>query len=171
VRPHGVTILGVDPGLRHTGWGVITSDGHRLSYIACGAIHPPAEVPLASRLHYLHEKLAAVIACYKPDTSAIEQTFVSGNASSTLKLGNARGALLLTLALHGLPVAEYDATLVKKSITGAGRADKTQIGMMVRTLLPACSNEASADALDALAVAITHSQYARMQALTHFPTR
>ena len=160
-------ILGIDPGLRHTGWGVIRSDGHALRYVASGVIHPPTDAPLSRRLHVLHEALSVVMATHQPQTAAIEQTFVSSNAASTLKLGNARGALLLSLAIHGLEVAEYDATLIKKSITGAGRAGKDQMGMMVRTLLPACTGEASADALDALAVAITHSQYARMKALVN----
>jgi crossover junction endodeoxyribonuclease RuvC len=160
-------ILGVDPGLRHTGWGVIISDGHALRYVASGVIHPPADALLSQRLHCLHEALTEVIRLHQPEMAAIEQTFVSMNAASTLKLGNARGALLLSLAIGGLGVAEYDATVIKKSITGSGRAAKDQMGMMVRTLLPAAQDEMSPDALDALAVAITHSQYARMDALVH----
>ncbi len=158
-------IIGIDPGLRHTGWGVISVNGSRLSFIGCGAIHPPAKAPLAERLHALHQELARVIEAYQPGEAAIEQTFVSANASSTLKLGNARGALLLSLAIAGLSVEEYDATLVKKSIVGAGRASKDQMGMMVRTLLPACDEGASEDAMDALAVAITHSHHRMHRAL------
>lgn len=159
--PH--IMLGVDPGLQHTGWGIIEAHGSRLRYIACGAIHPPTKAPLAERLLHLHEGLGEIIARHHPHSAAIEQTFVSTNAASTLKLGNARGALLLCLAIHGLTVSEYDATLVKKSVVGVGRASKEQIALMVRTLLPACDGHASFDALDALAVAITHSHHARMR--------
>ena len=155
----GNTILGIDPGLRHTGWGVITSEGSSLRFVACGAIHPPASGELAARLHHLHEQLEQVIRLYQPESCAIEQTFVSTNAASTLKLGNARGALLLSLAIQGLRVAEYDATMVKKTVTGSGRADKGQIERMVRMLLPACTEAASSDAMDALAVAITHAHH------------
>ncbi len=151
-----IRIIGIDPGLQHTGWGVVEAHGNRLRYLASGAIHPPPKAALSERLHYLHQELMQVLTCYQPQEGAIEQTFVSVNATSTLKLGNARGALLLTLAIHGLPVCEYDATKVKKSLTGAGRADKEQIAMMVRTLLPGCDHEASFDAFDALAIAITH---------------
>lgn len=158
-------ILGIDPGLRHTGWGVISVNGSRLSFVGCGTIHPPAKGALAERLHVLHEELSRVVTGYEPDEAAIEQTFVSSNAASTLKLGNARGALLLSLAIAGLNVSEYDATLVKKSIVGAGRATKDQMGMMVRTLLPNCDAGASEDAVDALAVAMTHAHHARMDGL------
>jgi crossover junction endodeoxyribonuclease RuvC len=152
-------ILGIDPGLRHTGWGVISKQGHALSYVAAGAIHPPEKADLSARLKHLHEELVRVLELYRPDSTAIEQTFVSINAASTLKLGNARGALLLTLALHGTPPAEYDATRIKKSVTGSGRADKLQMSHMVKLLLPTCDVNASADAIDALAVAITHAHY------------
>jgi crossover junction endodeoxyribonuclease RuvC len=154
-----VKILGIDPGLNHTGWGVILKRGHALSFVAAGAIHPPAKEELPERLKYLHDGLTRVVEAYRPDISAIEQTFVSVNAASTLKLGNARGALLLTLALHGLPPTEYDATRIKKSVTGSGRADKTQMSRMVHLLLPTCDATVSIDAIDALAVAITHAHY------------
>lgn len=153
------TILGIDPGLRHTGWGVIQSNGHALHFVACGAIHPKANDDLPKRLHFLHMQLSTVIERFKPQTAAIEQTFVSINASSTLKLGNARGALVLSLAIHDLFAAEYDATLIKKTVTGSGRADKGQMERMVRILLPACAQPESADAIDALAVAITHAHH------------
>ncbi len=156
-----MNILGVDPGLVHTGWGIITMHGSTLKFTACGAIHPSPKSSLSERLHTLHVELEKVIAAYRPDTAAIEQTFVSVNAASTLKLGNARGALLLSLAIHHLEVAEYSATMVKKSVTGSGRADKGQIERMVRLLLPTCTGPASADAMDALAVAITHAHHAR----------
>ena len=158
-------ILGVDPGLRHTGWGVICANGSRLSYVGCGQINPPHKHSLADRLHYLHTELAGVIAQHMPQEAAIEQTFVSANASSTLKLGNARGALLLSLAISGLRVCEYDATLVKKTTVGAGRASKDQMNMMVRMLLPNVEKKASEDAIDALAIAITHAHHSNIAEL------
>jgi crossover junction endodeoxyribonuclease RuvC len=158
-------ILGIDPGLRHTGWGVICANGSRLSFIAAGRISPPPALDLADRLHYLHIELSRIIAHHTPTEAAIEQTFVSVNASSTLKLGNARGALLLSLAIGGLSVHEYDATLVKKSIVGAGRASKDQMNMMMRILLPAIDADASEDAIDALGIAITHAHHANAAAL------
>ena len=151
-------ILGIDPGLQHMGWGVIEVDGSKLSFIACGTCSPKAKQPLAPRLKNLHDEVQRVCNTYNPDVAAIEETFVSINGASTLKLGNARGAILLSLALEGLDVHEYAARLVKKSITGSGRADKEQMAMMVQTLLPACRNEPhSFDAMDALAIAITHA--------------
>lgn len=152
-------ILGIDPGLQHTGWGVIEAEGSRLRYIASGAIHPATDAALAERLRTLHDGVAEVIAAYQPSVSAIEQTFVSVNAASTLKLGNARGALLLSLALHGLAVHEYDATKIKKTVVGVGRAGKPQIAAMVGMLLPGVPDQATEDALDALAVAITHAHH------------
>ncbi len=158
-------ILGIDPGLRHTGWGVICANGSRLSHVGCGRISPPAKIGLAERLHYLHVELSRVIAEHSPEEAAIEQTFVSVNASSTLKLGNARGALLLSLAIAGLNVHEYDATLVKKTVVGAGRASKDQMNMMVRMLLPNTEKKASEDAIDALAIAITHAHHGNIARL------
>ena len=115
-----IRLLGLDPGLRHTGWGVIDVDGSRLHYVADGAIHPATDCPMAERLVELHDSLAKVVAEFKPQEAAVEETFVSQNASSTLKLGLARGVALLVPALAGLAVAEYPANLVKKSIVGAG---------------------------------------------------
>lgn len=152
-------IIGIDPGLQRTGWGVITSKGNQLSFIACGMVSPKSSWALADRLKFLHDEISKVIELHKPETAAIEDTFVNMNAASTLKLGNARGALLLSLAIGGLPVAEYTATQVKKSVVGVGRAEKDQIGVMVRMLLPGCKQE-QADAMDALAVAITHAHHA-----------
>ena len=152
-------ILGIDPGLQRTGWGVIRHQGSQLSYIECGVIKPPTDLDLHERLLILNTCLRAVIDRLQPHEAAIEETFVSVNGSSTLKLGQARGALLLTLAQSGLPVSEYAARLVKKSIVGSGSADKAQIGMMVQTLLPA-SRAKSADAADALAIAICHANHA-----------
>jgi crossover junction endodeoxyribonuclease RuvC len=152
-------LIGIDPGLRHTGWGVIEVDGSRLRFVAAGAIHPGLERSMAERLVELHDALAQVIAAHKPTAAAVEETFVNKNAASTLKLGLARGVALLVPALAGIPVAEYPANLIKKSVVGAGHADKTQIQMMVRRLLPGCAPE-SADAADALAVAICHAHHA-----------
>lgn len=151
-------ILGIDPGLRHTGWGVVTSGGGRLGFVDCGVISPAADMPLAARLQALHDGLAAVIAEHRPDSCAMEETFVSHNAATTLKLGQARGALLLTVGLAGLPVHEYAARLVKKSVTGTGRADKNQIIAMMGHLLPG-AQITSPDAADALAVALCHAHH------------
>ena len=151
-------LLGIDPGLQRTGWGVIRQNGNALSFVGCGVVKSDSADDLAVRLKGLGEGISKVIAQYCPDESAIEETFVSVNGASTLKLGQARGAILLTLALAGLPVAEYAATLVKKSIVGAGRAEKHQVAQMVRMLLPGCG-EFGADAMDALAVAITHANH------------
>jgi len=153
-------LLGLDPGLRHTGWGVIDVDGSRLRYVAAGALHPPTDRSLAERLVALHDGLAKVIADHRPEAAAVEETFVNQNAASTLKLGLARGIALLVPALAGLQVAEYPANLIKKSVVGAGHADQTQIQMMVRRLLPGCLL-ASPDAADALAVAICHAHHAQ----------
>ena len=152
-------LIGLDPGLRHTGWGVIEASGSRLRYVADGAVHTDGNRSLAERLVQLHEGLSAVIAAFKPDAAAVEETFVNKNPTSTLKLGLARGVTLLVPALAGLPVAEYPANLIKKSVVGAGHAAKPQIQMMVRRLLPGCLTE-TADAADALAVAICHAHHA-----------
>jgi crossover junction endodeoxyribonuclease RuvC len=154
-----IRLLGLDPGLRHTGWGVIDADGSRLRYVADGALHPNSDRPMAERLVELHDGLAKVIAEYRPREAAVEETFVNQNAASTLKLGLARGVALVVPALAGLAVAEYPANLIKKSVVGAGHADKTQVQMMVRRLLPGCLL-ASPDAADALAVAICHAHHA-----------
>lgn len=152
-------LLGLDPGLRHTGWGVIEVRGNRLSHIADGAVHSDGTRPMAERLVQLHEGLAQIIERYRPDAAAVEETFVNKNPSSTLKLGLARGVALLVPALAGLPVAEYSTNLVKKSVVGAGHAEKQQIQRMVKLLLPGCMIE-SPDAADALAVAICHAHHA-----------
>ncbi|MEQ1706202.1 MAG: crossover junction endodeoxyribonuclease RuvC [Rickettsiales bacterium] len=149
-------ILGIDPGLQHTGWGVVAANGNHLSFIACGTIHPDTKKPMAERLYELNEGIKKVVELYKPQEAAVEETFVNKNSATSLKLGQARGAVLLSLALEGLPVAEYSANLVKKTVVGNGHADKGQVAMMVKTLLPA-SNAMSADAADALATAICHA--------------
>lgn len=152
-----IRIIGIDPGLRATGWGVIETSGARLAYVASGTIRPGDEAALASRLAALHRGLTAVIDEYGPVEAAVEETFINRNPQSALKLGQARGIALTAPALAGLPVAEYAANLIKKTMTGSGHADKIQIAMMVRMLLPG-SNAQGADAADALAAAITHAR-------------
>lgn len=151
-------LLGLDPGLRMTGWGVIEAEGNRLIWIADGTVSSDEKLPLSDRLAQLHRGVSAVIAEYRPDEAAIEETFVNRNPASTLKLGQARGAVLAAAGLASLAVAEYAPLLVKKSVVGHGQAAKQQIGMMVRQLLPACQTR-SEDAADALAVAICHANH------------
>ena len=154
IRP--LRILGLDPGLRRTGWGVIAVDGARLAHVAHGVIKPDEAAPFAIRLLTLFEGLCGVIEAHAPDEAAVEETFVNTNAASTLKLGHARAACLIAPARAGLPVAEYAATVVKKAVVGTGAAEKDQVGFMVRRLLPA-AGETCADSADALAVAIAHA--------------
>jgi crossover junction endodeoxyribonuclease RuvC len=151
-------IIGLDPGLQHTGWGIIDQDGSRLSFVAAGRISSVASRPLAERLAEIHAGLNAVIDEHQPGTAAVEETFVNKNPTSTLKLGLARGVALLTPALHKLEVFEYPANLIKKSVVGAGHAGKEQVQVMVRVILPA-STAGSPDAADALAVAICHAHH------------
>lgn len=152
-----IRILGIDPGLRNMGWGVIEVSGSRLAYVASGLVHSNEKAALAQRLRQLYEGLLAVIAAHEPQEAAVEETFVNRDPQSALKLGQARGIALVAPALAGLPVAEYAANLIKKTVVGTGHADKAQIAMMVKFLLP-LSEAKSADAADALAVAITHAQ-------------
>jgi crossover junction endodeoxyribonuclease RuvC len=159
-----IRIIGIDPGLRNLGWGIVASEGSRLSFVACGSVHSDAKLTLSERLRQLHDGLAQVIAEHAPEEAAVEETFVNRDPQSALKLGQARGIALLVPALAGLAVAEYAANLVKKTVTGAGHAEKAQIDMMVRVLLPKC-NPTSPDAADALAVAITHAQHRGARAL------
>jgi crossover junction endodeoxyribonuclease RuvC len=164
-----VRILGIDPGLRRTGWGLVVSEGNRLSYVACGTILSSDKEALAIRLRQIHDGLSDRVRALAPDEVAVEETFVNENAQSTLKLGHARAVALLVPALAGLPVAEYAANLVKKTVVGAGHADKRQIGAMVRVLLPK-ADPASDDAADALAIAITHAHHRRARALAAIVT-
>ena len=150
-------LIGFDPGLRLTGWGVIEVDGNRLRHVAHGVIKVPVDGSLASRLDNLFEGVLSVLAEHKPAEAAVEETFVNVNPASTLKLGQARGVVLLAPARAGLPVFEYAANLVKKSVVGAGHADKRQVAMMVGRLLPGVT--ATADAADALAIAICHAHH------------
>lgn len=151
-------ILGIDPGLQKTGWGIIEKHGSRLSYLGSGLIKTAASDGLPRRLAHLHEGIADIIKNWQPDTAAIEETFVNKNPASALKLGQARGALLTVPALYGIECAEYSANKIKKSIVGTGHAAKEQMSMMVKTLLPTCGHP-SEDEADALAVAITHAHY------------
>ncbi len=151
-------LIGFDPGLRNTGWGVIDAQDNRLRYVADGTIRPRAKQDMALRLRELHEGLAEVLAAHAPDEAAVEETFVNKNPASTLKLGQARGVVLLAPALAGVPCAEYSANRIKKAVVGAGHAGKEQVQMMVARLLPGCQFS-SADAADALAVAICHAHY------------
>ncbi len=153
-----VRLVGIDPGLRRTGWGIVDCSGTRLSHIANGTIATDAKESLAQRLVQLHHGLKAVLDEWLPEEAAVECTFVNKDATATLKLGQARGIAMLVPALAGLPVAEYAPNLVKKSVVGAGHADKAQILAMVNILLPQCAPD-SADAADALAVAITHAHH------------
>jgi crossover junction endodeoxyribonuclease RuvC len=151
-------ILGLDPGLRHTGWGIIDVAGSHLRHVADGAVDSDASQEVAQRLLQIFEGVAAVISEYTPEQAAVEKTFVNRNPASALKLGQARGIALLAPAQAGLSVAEYAPNLVKKSVVGSGHAAKEQVAMMVITLLPGSS--ATADAADALAVAICHAHHA-----------
>jgi crossover junction endodeoxyribonuclease RuvC len=153
-----VRIIGIDPGLQRTGWGVIDSVGNRLSFVACGTVTSTATEELAGRLVELHDGLAAVVAAHAPDEAAVEHTFVNTNPTSTLKLGQARGIALLVPARAGLSVAEYAPNAVKKAIVGAGHADKDQVQHMVKILLPKAVWK-GADAADALAIAICHAHH------------
>ena len=157
-------VIGLDPGLRHTGWGVIETNDNRLTHVADGVVHAAIDQPLAMRLVSLFRQINAVLERFQPDEAAVEETFVNRNPSSTLKLGLARGVVLLAPAERGLPVAEYSANLVKKAVVGAGHADKAQVQLMVRHLLPGCGGSA-ADAADALAVAICHAHHAATRRL------
>jgi crossover junction endodeoxyribonuclease RuvC len=156
-------LIGLDPGLRHTGWGVIETAGNRLIHVGDGVVHAPKRGALAERLVELFRQLNAVLDEYRPEAAAVEETFVNKNPASTLKLGVARGVVLLAPAARGIPVFEYSANLVKKSVVGVGHAEKPQVEMMVKRLLPAALL-ATPDAADALAVAICHAHHAATEA-------
>jgi len=151
-----IRILGLDPGLRRTGWGVVAVDGVRLAHVAHGVIAPPPKAPFAERLLALFEGVSRVVEEHGPHEAAIEETFMNSNAASALKLGHARAAAMLAPARMGLEVSEYAATVVKKSLVGTGGADKEQVAFMVRRILPTAGVTAL-DAADALAVAVAHA--------------
>lgn len=157
-------ILGIDPGLQKTGWGVIDHHGNRLSFVASGLIKTTKELPLSARLAQLDDGLTKVMKDWQPHAAAVEETFVNMNPRSTLKLGQARGVCLLAPARTGLIVHEYATNLIKKSIVGSGHASKDQMGMMIRTLLPSCG-PVGEDEADALAVAICHAHHAATHAM------
>ncbi|MDE0941409.1 MAG: crossover junction endodeoxyribonuclease RuvC [Alphaproteobacteria bacterium] len=155
-------LIGIDPGLQRTGWGVLSVDGSRLSHVGHGVIVSDAKLPLAERLRQLYQALTEVLVQWQPAEAAVEETFVNKNPTSTLKLGQARGVLLLAPAMAGIPVSEYTPNLIKKSVVGTGHAQKAQVAMMVTTLLPA-AGAVKDDAADALAVAICHAHLRRSQ--------
>ena len=151
-------ILGLDPSLSSTGWGIVDVENNRLHYVADGFIKTDPKLPLPERLTLIHNTLAQVIETYKPDDAAIEQVFLNDNPQSTIKLGMARGVVILAPALYHIPVTEYEPNLVKKAVVGVGRAEKSQVEMMVKVLLPGCKPKNN-DASDALALAITHNSF------------
>ena len=153
---NAIRILGLDPGLRHTGWGMVACEGSRLTHVAHGVVKAPETGVMAERLLWLFEALCEVVAVQAPHEAAVEEVFVNVNPASTLKLGHARACALIAPARAGLPVHEYATRLVKKAVVGVGGADKAQVGFMVRRLLPT-AGETCADSADALAVAITHA--------------
>jgi crossover junction endodeoxyribonuclease RuvC len=158
VTPHPIRILGIDPGLRRTGWGVVDIAGNRLIFVACGSVATDDRAGLALRLLAIHDGLVRVVEDFRPDEAAVEATFVNKDAAATLKLGQARGIAMLVPAKGGVPVAEYAPNLVKKTIVGAGHGDKVQVRMMIGVLLPKADPETH-DAADALAIAVTHAHH------------
>jgi crossover junction endodeoxyribonuclease RuvC len=161
---NSVRIIGIDPGLRRTGWGVVESDGNRLIFVGCGSVEPPDTLSLSNRLLAIHDGLSAVLREFVPVEAAVEQTFVNKDGVATLKLGQARGVAMLVPAMFGLSVAEYAPNQVKKTVVGAGHADKNQIAVMLKILLPKAEPK-SPDAADALAIAVTHAHHRQSSAL------
>ncbi|MFT8247050.1 crossover junction endodeoxyribonuclease RuvC [Roseomonas sp. BN140053] len=153
-----VRVLGLDPGLQHTGWGLIESHGSRLRHLADGVVSTTADLPLADRLSQIYRALTALLELHQPDEAAVEHTYVNKNPGAALKLGQARGVVLLAPALTGIVVAEYQAMEVKRAVVGTGHADKVQVQDMIRRLLPGAVLK-RADAADALAVAICHAHH------------
>ncbi len=165
-----VRIIGIDPGLRHTGWGIVEAEGTRLSYVADGAVHSVTEDDLATRLLQIHQQILAVLNGFSPDEAAIEETFVNKDARATLKLGQARGVVMLAPVLLKIPVAEYAPNVIKKSVVGNGHAEKDQVKHMVKILLPRAVMK-TADSTDALAIAICHAQHRGHQKLMEMVAR
>jgi crossover junction endodeoxyribonuclease RuvC len=159
-----VRIIGLDPGLRHTGWGIIEAEGTRMSYVADGAVHSVNEDDLATRLLQIHQQVLAIFDEFKPDEAAIEETFVNKDARATLKLGQARGVVMLAPVMRKIGVAEYAPNLIKKTVVGNGHAEKDQVKHMVKILLPRADLK-TADSVDALAIAICHAQHRGAKAL------
>ncbi len=159
-----IRIIGLDPGLQRTGWGVLETDGNRLRHVAHGTVTSTAKLGLPERLLQLHVGLTEVLATFRPDEAAVEHTFVNKDPAGTLKLGQARAIALLVPAQMGLPVGEYAPNQIKKSVVGAGHAEKPQVLHMVKILLPLCGDPAP-DEADALAVAITHAHLSQARAV------
>ena len=153
-----IRIIGIDPGLRRTGWGIVETLGNSLRFVASGTVMSDGKIDLASRLRTLYEGLTDVIHAQQPDEAAVEQTFVNKDAVATLKLGQARGIAMVVPSLAGLPVAEYAPNAVKKAVIGVGHGEKKQIHMMVKVLMPKATFDTD-DAADALAIAICHSHH------------
>ena len=160
-----IRILGIDPGLRRTGWGVVAIAGNALSFLGCGSVTTRDADGLALRLLAIHDGLMRILEEFRPDEAAVEATFVNKDATATLKLGQARGIAMVVPARAGVPVSEYAPNLVKKSIVGAGHGDKAQVRMMIGVLLPK-ANPSSDDAADALAIAVTHAHH-RQSVILH----
>ena len=150
-------IIGLDPGLRHTGWGIIDQEGSHLKFVSAGVISADTDKPLYERLSEIYTCLMRILQEFEPDEASIEETFVNKNPNSTLKLGQARGVAILAPALFGIPVAEYAPNQIKKMIVGVGRAQKGQVDMMIRTFLPAVPEHIPPDSSDAIAIALCHS--------------
>ncbi len=157
-------ILGLDPSLSSTGWGVIEVENNRMKYVADGFIKTDPKQPLPERLAQIHKTLNEVIELYKPQEAAIEQVFLNDNPKSTIKLGMARGVVILAPSLFNIPVTEYEPTLVKKAVVGVGRAEKSQVEAMIKVLLPGCKPKNN-DSSDALAMAITHNAFRKSAAI------
>lgn len=168
--PRPIRILGIDPGLRRIGWGVVAVEGNRLSYLACGSLSTDDRATLAERLVAIHDGLRRVVEEHAPDEAAVEATFVSKDAAATLKLGQARGVAMLVPACAGIPVAEYAPNVVKKTIVGAGHGEKAQIRMMIGVLLPKADPQTT-DAADALAIAVCHAHHRQSARLKVAATR
>lgn len=159
-------VIGIDPGLAKTGWGIIKVAGNNLSFVASGTITTDEKKPMPERLSVIYRNLKEVLELYDPKTSAVEETFVNKNALSSLKLGHARAASILAISNFGIEVSEYAATLVKKSVVGVGRAEKEQVQMMIKHILPG-SVAGTADAADALAVAICHANHLKIKKIAY----
>ncbi|MBE6444770.1 MAG: crossover junction endodeoxyribonuclease RuvC [Alphaproteobacteria bacterium] len=156
-----VRILGLDPSLSSTGWGIIEAENNRVRYVADGFIPTDAKAPIAERLALINKSLCDVIDLYKPDEAAIEQVFLNSNAVSTIKLGMARGVVIMAPAMFHIPVTEYEPNKVKKAVVGVGKAEKNQVETMVKILLPGCKPKNN-DASDALAIALCHNSFRKM---------
>lgn len=153
-----IRILGIDPGLRRTGWGLIELDGNRLIHIACGSVETHERHELGARLLAIHDGLTRIVDEFRPDEAAVEATFVNANGAATLKLGQARGIAMLVPAKAGIVIAEYAPNVVKKTVVGSGHSEKVQIRMMIGVLLPK-ADPRSEDAADALAIAVCHAHH------------